>query len=67
MYFNSTGHKRSLHDNEIDQRDPAYYNRVYMATDLNRNDLILPLSKGTEVHVAIQSISFLICCRLCRY
>jgi hypothetical protein len=51
LSFNSTGHKRSIDDNEIDQRDPAYYNHVYMATDKNKNDLIVPLSKGTEVHV----------------
>ncbi len=53
MHFHSTGHKRSLDDNEIDQRDPAYYNHVYMATDKDQNDLILPLSIGTEVRVVL--------------
>ena len=58
MNFHSTGHKRSLDGNEIDQRDPAYYNRVYMATDKNKNDLILPLSMGTEVHVSYNLFLF---------
>jgi hypothetical protein len=52
-YVNSNfpvrGHKRSRNNNKKGQRDPAYYNHVYMATDRNKNDLIFPLSRGTEV------------------